>query len=177
VQSTAAIAASYAPAVATHDHDVPRAGRYRHLVQVSWGDCDPAGIMYFPRFFEKFHDTMEHWFHDALHHPYDALIMGRRLGLPAVHTEADFRVPCRFGERLVVELRVPKLGRSSIELAYRVFAEVGEDEPRLAGRTVCALMDLDPTRPTHARAVPWPEDLRASIEAFGIAGDDHEGPA
>jgi 4-hydroxybenzoyl-CoA thioesterase len=84
-----------------------------------------------------------------------------------VHTEADFRAPCRFGERLVVELRVPKLGRTSIELAYRVMAP-GENDPRLTGKTVCALMDLDPTRPTHARAVPWPDELRAGIEAFGV---------
>lgn len=147
----------------------PRAGVFRLLVHVRWGDCDPAGIMYFPRFFERFHDAMERWFEESLGLPYDALIMGRRLGLPSVHTEADFRVPCRFGERLVVELRVAKLGRSSIELGYRVVVG-GEAEPRLTGRTVCALMDLDPARPTHARAVPWPEDLRARIEAFGAAG-------
>lgn len=136
-------------------------------MEVRWGDCDPAGIVYFPRFFERFHDAMERWFEASLGLPYDALILGQRLGLPSVHTEADFRAPCRFGERLVVELRVGKLGRSSIELRYRVVAE-GEAEPRLTGRTVCALMDLDPARPTHARAVPWPEDLRTRIEAFGV---------
>jgi 4-hydroxybenzoyl-CoA thioesterase len=89
--------------------------------------------------------------------------------LPSVHTEADFRAPCRFGERMVVELRVPKLGRTSIELAYHVMV-AGEAEPRLTGRTVCALMDLDPDRPTYARAVPWPEDLRRSIESFRDPG-------
>lgn len=145
------------------------AGVYRHEVHVTWGDCDPAGIVYFPRFFERFHETMERWFGDALGHPYDELILGRKLGLPSVHTEADFLVPCRFGERLVFEQRVARLGRSSIELRYRVTA-AGEPSglPRLRGRTVCALMDLDPGSPTHARALPWPDDLRARIEAFGI---------
>lgn len=142
-------------------------GVYRHEVTVGWGDCDPAGIVYFPRFFEKFHEAMEGWFGGALGLPYDTLIVGRKLGLPSVHTEADFRAPCRFGDRLVVELRVARLGRSSIELSYRVAVE-GEDEPRLMGRTVCALMDLDPARETHGRALPWPDDLRARIEAFGI---------
>lgn len=138
-------------------------------MQVSWGDCDPAGIVYFPRFFEKFHEAMEQWFGDALELPYDELIVGRRLGLPSVHTEADFAVPCRFGERLVVELRVGKLGRSSVELLYRVGVEdQPKAPPRLTGRTVCVLMDLDPARDTHERAVPWPEDLRARIESFGV---------
>lgn len=142
-------------------------GVYRHPIEVRWGDCDPAGIVYFPRFFERFHDAMERWFEVELGLRYDVLIMGRRLGLPSVHSEADFRAPCRFGERLMVELRVARLGRTSLELAYRVLAP-GEPDPRLTGRTVCALMDLDPNRPTHARAVPWPEDLRSSIEAFGV---------
>ena len=152
------------------DRPPPPRGAYLHRVDVSWGDCDPAGLVYFPRFFEKFHDAMERWFGDALGQPYDALIMGRKLGLPSVHTEADFLAPCRFGERLVVELRVARLGRSSIELVYRVWRE-GDDPQalRLRGRTVCALMDLDPTRPTHGRAVPWPDDLRARIQAFGVA--------
>jgi 4-hydroxybenzoyl-CoA thioesterase len=153
--------------VPTDEPAGPCAGVFRLPVHVRWGDCDPAGIMYFPRFFERFHDAMERWFEVSLGLPYDALIVGRRLGLPSVHTEADFRVPCRFGERLEVELQVAKLGRSSIELSYRVVV-AGESEPRLTGRTICALMDLDPARATHERAVPWPEDLRDRIEAFGV---------
>ena len=137
---------------------------------MSWGDCDPAGIVYFPRFFEKFHEAMERWFDDGLGQPYQVLIMGRKLGLPAVHTEADFRRPCHFGDDLVVELRVLRLGRSSIELGYRVVTADDEAELRLTGRTVCALMDLDPASPSFQRARPWPDDLRARIEAFGVEG-------
>lgn len=155
------------PAASNDDRAGSRAGVFHHPIDVRWGDCDPAGIVYFPRFFERFHDAMERWFDASLGLPYDALILTRRLGLPSVHTEADFRRPCRFGERLVVELRVPSLGRSSIELAYRVMAP-GEADPRLTGRTVCVLMGLDPARPSHERAVPWPDDLRERIEAFGV---------
>ncbi len=152
----------------------PPSGVYLYPVVVGWGDCDPAGIVYFPRFFEKFHEAMERWFGDALEQPYDGLILGRKLGLPSVHTEADFRTPCRFGDALVVELRVARLGRTSLELAYRVRGVDDHRAPRLVGRTVCALMDLDPDRETYRRAVPWPEDLRAKIEAFGVASPDDE---
>ena len=149
------------------------AGVHRYPLQVSWGDCDPAGIVYFPRFFEKFHEAMEQWFGQGLGLPYDELIVGRRLGLPSVHTEADFAVPCHFGDRLVVQMRVLRLGRSSLELGYRVV--LADDEaapPRLTGRSVCVLMDLDPASETHLRALPWPEDLRARIEAFGVRAQD-----
>lgn len=121
---------------------------------------------------------MERWFGDALRVPYRALIVDRCLGVPSVHTEADFRVPCLFGEWLRVELSVGRLGRSSVELHYAVYAEPepesgtdGEESPRLVGKTVCVLMDLDPTHETYRQALPWPEELRERIEAFGVIGD------
>jgi 4-hydroxybenzoyl-CoA thioesterase len=136
-------------------------------VRVGWGHCDPAGIVYFPRFFEMFHAAMESWFSDALGLPYQDVIMGRKVGFPAVHTEADFRRPSVFGEDIVVEQRVERLGRTSIEFAYRVIDAAGQ--LRLSGRTVCAVMDLDPDHATFRRAVELPEDMRARIEAF-LAG-------
>lgn len=142
-------------------------------VRVGWGQCDPAGIVYFPRFFELFHEAMESWFDRALQLPYHDVIVARRIGLPSVHTEADFVRPTRFGEDVCVELRVLRLGRSSIELGYRI---VGVDrsgaaldtDVRATGRTVCAVMDLDPDSPGFRRATPVPEDMRARIEAFGV---------
>lgn len=144
-----------------------RSGVYCLRLQVSWGDCDPAGFVYFPRFFDKFHLAMERWFGDGLGETYERLIMGRKLGLPSAHTEADFRRPCRFGDWLEIEMRVTKLGRTSIELSY-VGRVDGDSEPRLTGKTICVLMDLDPTHEGHERATPWPDDLRARIEAFGV---------
>ncbi len=142
-----------------------------HPVPVRFGDCDPAGIIYFPRFFHFFHEAMETWFGEALGLPYAELIHGRLLGFPAVHTEADFRVPCRMGDVIEVELRVTKLGTSSINFGYRVRGrgDPPESPPRLTGATVCVVLDMDPKSPRHRRSRPLPDDLRAQIEAFGIS--------
>jgi 4-hydroxybenzoyl-CoA thioesterase len=149
------------------DDEAATGGLHVLAVDVGWGHCDPAGIVYFPRFFEMFHAAMESWFGNALGLPYQEVIVGRKLGFPSVHTEADFVHPTRFGERIAVELRVAKLGRSSIALAYRVRGPDGE--LRATGRTVCAVMDLDPDSATHRRSRPVPDDIRAAIEAFGVA--------
>ena len=133
-------------------------------VVVRWGDCDPAGIVFFPKFFEMFHDAMESWFGDCLGAPYDAVTVRRKLGLPSVHTEADFKIPTRFGEALTVELRIGHVGRTSIRLDYTVRGVDGD--VRATGATVCAVMDLDPQRDTLRRAVPLPDDLRTAIERF-----------
>ncbi|MBL8973518.1 MAG: acyl-CoA thioesterase, partial [Myxococcales bacterium] len=95
-------------------------GVHIHPLVVRFGDCDPAGIVYFPRFFDFVHDAMETWFSAALGLSYAQVVIGRKIGFPAVHSEADFKVPCAFGESIAVELRVAKLGRSSIGLDYLV---------------------------------------------------------
>lgn len=136
-----------------------------HRVRVRFGDCDPAGIVYFPRFFHFFHEAMESWFDDVLQVPYAGLIQGRKLGFPAVHTEADFAAPCAFGDEIAVEQRVVGLGRTSLRFAYRVRAHGDPAAPvRLTGATVCVVMDLDPQRPSFRRPVELPPDLRARIE-------------
>ena len=133
-------------------------------VAVRWGHCDPAGIVYFPRFFEMFHEAMESWFGACLGAPYDDVIVRRKIGFPSVHTEADFRQPTRFGEAIVIELRVGDLGRTSIRLEYAVLGPDGQT--RATGATVCVVMDLDPSRPTYRKALPVPDDLRQAIETF-----------
>jgi 4-hydroxybenzoyl-CoA thioesterase len=141
-------------------------GVHRHRLEVHFGDCDPAGIVYFPRFFDFFHRAMESWFGEALGVAYERVIVGQKIGFPAVHTEADFRAPCRFGEGVIVELRLGRLGRTSLTLDYEVRGEAKGDT-RLTGQTVCAVMDLDPESKTYMRAVALPPELREAMERFG----------
>lgn len=135
-----------------------------HRLQVYWGHCDPAGIVYFPRFFDMFHEAMETWF-SVLGAPYDEVIVGRKIGFPSVHTEADFSKPTAFGESIVVELRLEHLGRSSVRLGYRIRG-LDVDDARGTGSTTCVVMDLDPSSSGYRKSMLLPEDLRAAMQAF-----------
>ena len=73
--------------------DTPEAARvYRSEILVRFGDCDPAGIVYYPRYMEMFNNLVEDWCREASaflglpghHRP-------RRWGMPAVHLNVDFR--------------------------------------------------------------------------------------
>lgn len=152
---------------AVSEPDAAASPAFTLKVRVGWGHCDPAGIVYFPRFFEMFHEAMEAWFSDALSLPYRDVIVRRKIGFPAVHTEADFNAPSVFGDRIVIEQRVQRLGGKSITFAYRVQAEDGQ--LRLTGRTVCAIMDLDEASATYRRAIALPEDIRARIESLSTS--------
>jgi 4-hydroxybenzoyl-CoA thioesterase len=128
-----------------------------------FAECDPAGIVFFPRFLEMMNDLTEDWFEHGLGIPFNALHLAQRRGVPLVHTRVEFLAACRMGERLVLELAVEALGRSSIVL--RIRGRVGGEE-RLRLRHKLAMVSMDGGR---LRATPIPDDYRERMERFRIA--------
>jgi YbgC/YbaW family acyl-CoA thioester hydrolase len=173
--------------------------KHQHPIRVRWGDCDPAGIAYTAHFFDWFHQAMESWFDTVLQHPYADLILKQRVGFPTVHTEADFRLPCRLGEELVVELELGELGKSSFRLDFTVRSasstsrltpgppgSVGRDSstgnlcvesasvalrPRIkaTGTTTCVVVRLGEV----ISKTPIPPDLRQRMAAFMQSEEPH----
>ena len=128
---------------------------------ILFSHCDPAGIVYFPRFFDLLHRAMEDWFTFGLEERFADFIMKKKLGIPTVGTKVDFVGPARFGDLLKVELRVAKLGSSSIELAIDSFV-AGRPWFR-ARHTVCVFSQ------ESFKAVPIPAELRARMEPYVVA--------
>ena len=129
---------------------------------ILFSHCDPAGIVYFPRLFDLLHRAMEDWFTFGLGERFADFIMAKRLGIPTVGTKVDFVGPARFGDLLKIELRVAKLGSSSIELAIDSSIE-GRTCFR-AQHTICVF-----SSETY-KAVPIPAEIRARMEAYVAAG-------
>ncbi len=89
-------------------------------VRIEWGDCDPAGIIFYPRYFEIFDASTAALFERALgmtkFEMFKALPFA---GFPLVRTRAKFLKPTRFGDDVVADTRV-KFGRSSFEVEHRL---------------------------------------------------------
>jgi 4-hydroxybenzoyl-CoA thioesterase len=128
---------------------------------ILFSHCDPAGIVYFPRFFDLLHRAMEDWFTFGLEERFADFIMKKRLGIPTVGTRVDFIAPARFGDLLKIELRVAKLGSSSIDLAIDSFAN---GRPCFRARHTVCVFSQD-----TFKAIPIPEDLRARIAQYVVA--------
>ena len=89
--------------------------------RIHWGDCDPAGIIYYPNYFEMFDRCTTAMLERAIGMTkYQYLIAYDFSGHPCVQTRARFLLPTRFGDDVVVESTVAKLGRSSIEVHHRL---------------------------------------------------------
>jgi len=81
----------------------------------------------------------------------------RRIGLPTVKLEADFRAVSRMGDQVTLGLTVQRLGSRSMTLLVRCF-EPATGELRMQMQQVLVTTSLE----TH-RAVAIPDDMRAAI--------------
>jgi 4-hydroxybenzoyl-CoA thioesterase len=136
----------------------PPSGAFTRSVPIRFSHCDPAGIVYFPHYFDMFNGVIEDWYKDELKHDYAALVMGERFGFPFVHIECDFKIPSLMGDVIELTLLADRIGRSSLGI---VIVCHRDGLLRLRARMVTAMMSLETRKP-----VPLPAPLRAAIEAY-----------
>lgn len=134
-----------------------------YRTRVRFTHTDPAGYVFFPRYFEMFQAAVEDWFSDGLGEPMAKLVLERGLGLPTATTECTFYLPTRFGEVLEIAVVPERVGNSSITV--RFIGGIGDDV-RLRGKSVLVMIDLKNGRP-----VPVDEDLRRRIEPYIVKED------
>jgi len=116
---------------------------FRTPIKVCFADIDNAGIVYYPRFLHYFHLAMEEFFAQALGIDYADVLHKKNLSFPTVHVECDFRRRLRYGDRIDMEVRVIRIGRSSITWGYNGY-RVGDPEGVIvegANVTVCVKTD------------------------------------
>jgi len=92
----------------------------RQKIRIEWGDCDPAGIVYFPRYFEFFDACTRALFERAGLFKRDMLKTYDIAGIPVVDMKASFMIPSRFGDDVVVESSITKWGTSSFVVHHRL---------------------------------------------------------
>jgi 4-hydroxybenzoyl-CoA thioesterase len=137
----------------------PRA--YRSQILVRFGDCDPAGIVFYPRYLEIFNSLVEDWCRDELQFSFPDIINTRGWGLPTVHLEVDFVAPSSFGDLLSAELSVRSFGSSSVTVDIVLRGKNGLD--RVRGKVVLVLIDRKLNR-----SIAIPDELRARLAAFKV---------
>ena len=137
---------------------------HRFPLVVRFGDLDPAGIVYYPRYLHFCHVGMEEFFSRAVGIDYPKVLAEHRLGLPSVKTEVEHRRPIRYGDDVELEVEVVRVGASSVEWRDR-FWHRGEERPSTEARIVTVCVGI----PSFAKT-PVPEWLRARIEPSRVSG-------
>ena len=135
---------------------------FARTVLVRFGDCDPAGIVFYPRYFEMFNNLVEDWCAQGLGASFHELVMVRQLGLPTVSVTTDFLAPSKLGDVLSAQLSVLKIGGASLTVAIRLLGEDGAE--RVRASLVLVTMDIG-----QGRATRIPDALRARMAQFAPA--------
>jgi len=93
----------------------------RKKIRIEWGDCDPAGIVYYPRYFAYFDNCTSALFEAAGLPKHEMLRHYQIVGIPMVDTRARFLAPSRFGDDVEVASCITEWRRSSFDVQHRLY--------------------------------------------------------
>ena len=129
---------------------------YERIIQIEFNHCDPAGIVFYPRYFEMVNSVIENFFADVVGRSFASMHFGSDNGVPTVAMEAVFQKPSRLGDKVRFTLRVEKVGGSSVKMWIEGY---GPDGLRLrVGMTLAWIAGM--------KAAPWPAEMRAALERY-----------
>jgi 4-hydroxybenzoyl-CoA thioesterase len=132
----------------------------RRDVQIQWGDCDPANIVYYPRYFEMFDDSTSILFEAAGFSKQDLVKKYGLVGIPMVDTRAKFYIASTHGDWITIESRIESIKRSSFEVKHNVFKA---KELAIEAFETRVLVGRDPEDPSRLKSAPVPEEMVAKF--------------
>jgi 4-hydroxybenzoyl-CoA thioesterase len=122
---------------------------------VRFQHCDPAGIVFYPRYVEMINATVEDWFaYSGI--DFAQIHVEEKVAIPAVSISVNFRAASRLGEMLTFTLRVLRIGTTSVGLSIDA---THDDELRFESQLTLVFISQEDYRPK-----PWPENLRSMLE-------------
>jgi 4-hydroxybenzoyl-CoA thioesterase len=127
---------------------------YIRCIPVEFNHCDPAGIVFYPRYFEMTNSVVENFFADEAGHSF-ARMMAEGQGVPTARLETNFHAPSRLGDRLDFTLHVTRIGGASI--GFTLTARCAQELRITADLTLVWVQS--------GRPAPWPEALRHRLAA------------
>src|SRR5260221_9146879 len=131
---------------------------------IAWGECDAAGIVYYPRFFNFMDITFQALLRKAdLNHHILLEKFGARV--PIIDANAKFLSPATFEDRLVVQAEIAHWGTKSFRVNYQGSRE---GVPIFEGHEVrvWATVASDGT----IKTAPILPQFKAALSAAGRAG-------
>jgi 4-hydroxybenzoyl-CoA thioesterase len=130
-----------------------------HRVDIQFGDCDPAGIVFFPNFLKWMDQSSLAFFMACGVPPWRELVRTRGIvGTPLLEIHTRFVKSATYGETIQVHTSIVEWNAKTFRHRHRV----------LRGETlICEGTELrtfvhrDPADPDRLRAIPIPQDIKA----------------
>ena len=128
-------------------------------VKVQFGDCDPAGIVFYPNFSKWMDASSLHFFMECGVPPWRELVKTTGIiGNPLLEINTKFMRPATYGETLQIHTSVEEWkGKVFVQ---RHIVKRGDDL-LCEGTEVRAFVIHPPGAPDRIKAIPVPADIKA----------------
>jgi 4-hydroxybenzoyl-CoA thioesterase len=132
----------------------------RWEIRIEWGDCDAAGIVFYPRYFA--------WFDAATFHLFERTGLAMRalwekhgaVGTPLVDAQARFIIPSRWGDDIVCESQIGEWGQSSFSVQHRILKD---GKLAVEGLEKRVWVTPHPTEKGRIKSAPIPQEIIAAL--------------
>jgi len=133
---------------------------HRRVVRIEWGQCDPAGIVFYPQYLTMFDASTGQLFERTRLSASEIRRTYGIIGMPLVEQGARFLLPCRFDEEIAIESSVETWGRTSFAVRHRIL-KAGELAVDGFEKRIWAV--ADPERPGKIKPMPIPPEIVAAL--------------
>lgn len=130
---------------------------------IEWGDCDPAGIVFYPRYFAMFNASTDLMMANAGMDVGTFFQRHGAVGWPMVDSQAIFKLPARFGEQVRIVSQVTEVHESSFTIRHELLKRDGRLAVTGIDKRVWAIRH--PDRPGELKSAAIPEELRDMLLA------------
>jgi 4-hydroxybenzoyl-CoA thioesterase len=128
-------------------------------IKIRFEHCDPAGIVFYPHYYEMFNQMVEDFFDELVGINFQTMHQEWKLGVPLVRNDTDFLGASRIGDVLTFTLKLMRIGGKS--LTFQIEA-VKNEEVRVRTLFVLACVSLG----DRLKGQEIPEEFRKRLESF-----------
>jgi len=134
---------------------------HKREVEIEWGDCDAAGIVFYPRYFAMFDASTAYLLEAALGMKKIAWTKKYGIvGIPMVDTGAKFMIPSRYGDVVTIESMATEIRRSSFDIRHRVLKD---GQLAIEAHETRVWTGRDPEDRSRIKAVPIPQEVTEAL--------------
>lgn len=128
---------------------------------IEWGDCDPAGIVFHPRYLAYFDHATNLLFAKA---GLDLATLQERfevIGYPVVDLRSRFLTPCHYGDEVRIETRIVEFRNSSFDIDHRLYRG---DALAVEATVTRVWVGRHPQNAQRLQALPVPEEVKKGLQ-------------
>ena len=135
--------------------------KYTLKIQISWGHCDPAKIVFYPNYFIWFDQSAHHLFDKAGANMGDLMDQCGVVGLPIVDAHAEFIYPSKYGDEIKVTSWISEWREKTLIVTHEIH---NNGLLAVKGTEVRVWAKPHPDDPKRLQAQVIPDSIRASFD-------------